>query len=151
MKTILKFILIIPFLLPAAATAQTGKCLSGDCFKGKGKYEYADGSIYEGTFKMGVASGKGTLKFKDGSTYEGDLLPRYEDPGGHGLGVKAPGGTIIRTNIDGSVVERVAGGVRNAYDLVQMRSESLISRDPPTECVGIPAQDDQLFGVINCQ
>lgn len=52
------------------------------------------------------------------SFYEGDLLPRYEDPGGHGRGIKAPGGTIIRTNIDGSNVERVAGGLRNAYDLV---------------------------------
>ncbi len=51
-------------------------------------------------------------------SYEGDLVPRYEDPGGHGRGVKAPGGTIIRTNIDGSVVEKVAGGVRNAYDLI---------------------------------
>ncbi len=51
-------------------------------------------------------------------TYEGDLLPRYEDPGGHGRGIKAPGGTVIRTNADGSIVERVAGGLRNAYDLV---------------------------------
>ena len=58
----------------------------------------------------------------DGETltdvYEGDLLPRYEDPGGHGRGIKAPGGTIIRTNADGSVIERVAGGLRNAYDIV---------------------------------
>ncbi len=51
-------------------------------------------------------------------SYEGDLLPRYEDPAGHGLGVKAPGGTVIRTNADGTVVETVAGGIRNAYDLV---------------------------------
>lgn len=58
----------------------------------------------------------------DGETYrdpyEGDLLPRYEDPAGHGRGIKAPGGTIIRTNIDGSVVETVAGGLRNVYDIV---------------------------------
>lgn len=51
-------------------------------------------------------------------SYEGDLLPRYEDPAGHGLGVKAPGGTVIRTNADGSIVETVAGGIRNAYDMV---------------------------------
>lgn len=51
-------------------------------------------------------------------TYEGDLLPRYEDPGGHGRGIQAPGGTVIRTNADGSIVERVAGGLRNTYDLV---------------------------------
>ncbi len=50
-------------------------------------------------------------------SYEGDLVPRYEDPGGHARGVKAPGGTVVRVNLDGSVVERVAGGIRNAYDL----------------------------------
>jgi len=61
-------------------------------------------------------------KTGDGETlrdvYEGDLLPRYEDPGGHARGVKAPGGTIIRTNAEGTVVERVAGGLRNPYDIV---------------------------------
>jgi len=50
--------------------------------------------------------------------YEGDLVPRYEDPGGHARGIKAPGGTIIRTTVDGKTVEKVAGGLRNAYDLV---------------------------------
>lgn len=50
--------------------------------------------------------------------YEGDLVPRYEDPGGHAVGMKAPGGTIIRMSVDGKKVERVAGGIRNAYDLV---------------------------------
>lgn len=50
--------------------------------------------------------------------YEGDLVtPRYEDPGGHAVGVKAPGGTILRVDIDGKKAERVAGGLRNAYDL----------------------------------
>jgi putative heme-binding domain-containing protein len=50
--------------------------------------------------------------------YEGDLVKRYEDPGGHAAGVRGQGGTIIRTNLDGSKVETVAGGIRNAYDLV---------------------------------
>lgn len=50
--------------------------------------------------------------------YEGDLnQPRYEDPGGHAVGVKAPGGMVLRTDIDGSAVQIVAGGLRNAYDL----------------------------------
>ncbi len=65
---------------------------------------------------------KATGKVGDGQTlrdsYEGDLVPRYQDPGGHALNVQAPGGTIIRTNVDGSVVEKVAGGIRNAYDLI---------------------------------
>ncbi len=49
--------------------------------------------------------------------YEGDVVPRYEDPGGHAIGIKTPGGTILRTDIDGTVVQRFAGGLRNSYDL----------------------------------
>ncbi len=38
--------------------------------------------------------------------YEGDLLtPKYEDPHGYAAGIKAPGGTIVRTDINGSFVE----------------------------------------------
>jgi putative heme-binding domain-containing protein len=51
------------------------------------------------------------------NVYEGDLVPRYEDPGGHAVGVKAPGGTILRTDTEGSVVQTFAGGIRNSYDL----------------------------------
>ncbi|MFN7706788.1 MAG: heme-binding protein, partial [bacterium] len=47
--------------------------------------------------------------------YEGDLLlPRYEDPGGHAKGIRAPGGTVIRCDLTGNDVEVVAGGIRNA-------------------------------------
>lgn len=50
--------------------------------------------------------------------YEGDLLrPKYEDPGGHARGIKAPGGTVVRFDVDGENVEVVAGGIRNAFDL----------------------------------
>ena len=68
-----------------------------------------------------------------GTLYEGDLLPRYEDPAGHGLGVKAPGGTIIRTDADGSIVERVAGGIRNAYDMVFDPSGGMFIHDADME------------------
>jgi putative heme-binding domain-containing protein len=50
-------------------------------------------------------------------SYEGDLVPRYEDPGGHAVGVKAPGGVILRTDTEGTVVQHFAGGIRNSYDL----------------------------------
>ncbi|MCS7465797.1 HEAT repeat domain-containing protein [Stieleria sp. ICT_E10.1] len=73
----------------------------------------------------------------DGQTYrdayEGDLLPRYEDPAGHGQGIKAPGGTIVRTNIDGSVIERVAGGLRNPYDLVFHSGGAMFVHDADME------------------
>ncbi|HEX5105100.1 MAG TPA: heme-binding protein, partial [Pirellulaceae bacterium] len=58
--------------------------------------------------------------------YEGDLLtPRYEDPGGHAQGIKAPGGAVIRTDTEGSGVQIVAGGLRNPYDLAFTREGDL--------------------------
>ncbi len=66
--------------------------------------------------------------------YEGDLVqPRYEDAGGHAHGVKAPGGMVIRTNLDGSMVETFAGGLRNAYDLAFNRDGELFTYDSDME------------------
>ncbi|MEM1227968.1 MAG: HEAT repeat domain-containing protein [Planctomycetota bacterium] len=65
--------------------------------------------------------------------YEGDLLPRYEDPGGHARGIKAPGGTIIRTDTEGKVVERVAGGLRNTYDMAFHPAGGLFVHDADME------------------
>ena len=92
-----------------------------------------DGMIYIslGSYVQPIGkTGKGeTLR----DIYEGDLLPRFEDPGGHGRGVRAPGGTIIRTDIDGDVIERVAGGLRNTYDLAFHPSGSLFVHDADME------------------
>ncbi len=66
-------------------------------------------------------------------SYEGDLVPRYEDPGGHARGIKAPGGTVVRVNLDGSVVEKVAGGIRNAYDLTFHPDGGLFVHDSDME------------------
>ncbi len=66
-------------------------------------------------------------------SYEGDLLPRYEDPAGHARGIKAPGGTIIRTNAEGTIVERVSGGLRNVYDLVFHPSGRMFVHDADME------------------
>ncbi len=66
-------------------------------------------------------------------SYEGDLVPRYEDPGGHARGIKAPGGTVIRTTIDGALVEKVAGGLRNAYDLVMHPDGGMFVHDSDME------------------
>jgi putative heme-binding domain-containing protein len=92
-----------------------------------------DGMIYVvlGGYVRAVGEGGPGETLRD--YYEGDLLPRYEDPSGHGVGVKAPGGTLIRTNRDGSVVERVAGGLRNAYDLVFHPSGGLFIHDADME------------------
>ncbi len=65
--------------------------------------------------------------------YEGDLVPRYEDPGGHANGIKVPGGVIVRTDLDARKVELVAGGIRNSYDLVFNREGELFFHDSDME------------------
>lgn len=66
--------------------------------------------------------------------YEGDLAgPRFEDPNGMGSGIKAPAGTILRTDQDGEYVELVAGGLRNAFDLAFSASGELFTHDADME------------------
>ncbi len=67
------------------------------------------------------------------TTYEGDIVPRFEDPGGHASGVKAPGGTVLRVPVSGGKVARVAGGLRNAYDLVFDQWGNLLTHDSDME------------------
>jgi putative heme-binding domain-containing protein len=72
--------------------------------------------------------------------YEGDLVqPRYDDPNGYGAGVPAPGGTILRTDTEGSFVETVAGGMRNPYDFAFNADGELFTYDADMEWdVGTP-------------
>ena len=72
--------------------------------------------------------------------YEGDLItPRYEDPNGYGLGVKAPGGRILRTDTTGSVVEIFAGGFRNPYGFAFNGRGELFTADSDMEWdIGLP-------------
>ncbi|MDX1962124.1 MAG: HEAT repeat domain-containing protein [Pirellulales bacterium] len=65
--------------------------------------------------------------------YEGDLLPKYEDPRGHGVGIKAPGGHVLRTDTEASFLEMYAGGFRNAYDLAFLRNGDLLTYDSDME------------------
>lgn len=70
---------------------------------------------------------------------EDQLLPRLSDPGGHAVGVLAPGGWICRTDPDGREWELVAAGFRNAYDLDFDPSGELFTFDSDMEWdVGLP-------------
>ena len=92
-----------------------------------------DGMIY---VSIGNASGiPGELSSTSPARhfYEGDLVPRIEDPGGHAIGIKAPGGTIVRVSLDGKTVETVASGIRNAYDLAFNRDGELFVYDSDME------------------
>ncbi|HEY2761581.1 MAG TPA: HEAT repeat domain-containing protein, partial [Pirellulales bacterium] len=66
--------------------------------------------------------------------YEGDLItPKYEDPHGHAVGIKAPCGTIVRTDVNGSFVEQYAGGLRNCYGIAFNRNGELFTHDSDME------------------
>ena len=65
--------------------------------------------------------------------YDTDLVAKYEDPGGHAAGIKAPGGVVIRTDTEGSGVQLVAGGLRNPYDLTFNRDGELFIHDADME------------------
>jgi putative heme-binding domain-containing protein len=72
--------------------------------------------------------------------YEGDLIsPRYEDPNGYGVGVKAPGGRVLRTDASGSFFETFAAGFRNPYSFVFTRNGEMITHESDMEWdVGMP-------------
>jgi putative heme-binding domain-containing protein len=72
--------------------------------------------------------------------YGEDLaLPRIEDPNGHAVGVRAPGGVVVAMAPDGSRRELYAGGMRNAYDLAFAPDGELFTFDSDMEWdVGLP-------------
>ncbi len=93
-----------------------------------------DGLIYMllGNFTERVRKFESSSPYRN--FYEGDLLtPRYEDASGHAVGVKAPGGTIIRTDFAGTAVEAYAGGLQNPYDLVFNQDGELFTCDSDME------------------
>ncbi|HEX3725718.1 MAG TPA: HEAT repeat domain-containing protein [Pirellulales bacterium] len=67
------------------------------------------------------------------------FTPKYEDANGHAAGIKAPGGTVIRTDVNGSFVEVFCGGFRNAYDHAFNHAGELFTFDSDMEWdVGLP-------------
>ena len=92
-----------------------------------------DGMLYLLSGNFARADGKPTARSPYRLWYEGDLAPKYEDAGGHEVGIPAPGGTIVRTDAEGSFVEMVAGGLRNSYDFAFDASGELFTYDADME------------------
>ncbi len=66
--------------------------------------------------------------------YDAELItPKYEDANGHAAGIKAPGGTVVRTDVNGSFIELFLGGFRNAYDHAFNRDGELFTFDSDME------------------
>ncbi len=92
-----------------------------------------DGSIYITIGNHVSYDGKLGKNSPFQNFYEGSIVKRYEDPGGHAKGIKAPGGTIIRTDLDGTNVEVYAGGIRNSYDIAFNNNGDLFTYDSDME------------------
>lgn len=70
---------------------------------------------------------------------EDQLLPRDPDPRGHANGVMAPGGYICRIAPDGSNIELIAAGFRNAYDIAVSPAGDVFAFDSDMEWdLGLP-------------
>ena len=66
--------------------------------------------------------------------YDAELItPKYEDANGHASGKRAPGGTVVRTDANGSFLELFVGGFRNAYDHAFNRDGELFTYDADME------------------
>lgn len=67
------------------------------------------------------------------------MLPLVEDPRGHAVGVRVPGGHVLRVSPDGAHVELFAGGFRNAYDMAFAPDGELFTFDSDMEWdIGLP-------------
>jgi|TARA_B100001094_G_scaffold331313_1_gene399198 clan AA aspartic protease (TIGR02281 family) len=72
MKTILNFLLFIPFIISAQS-----KCISGNCEDGIGYWKDISGFSYNGSFKNGEMSGEGKLIFSKTYQYGDELGKSY--------------------------------------------------------------------------
>ncbi|MEX1228757.1 MAG: HEAT repeat domain-containing protein [Planctomycetaceae bacterium] len=72
--------------------------------------------------------------------YEGYLFdPKFEDAGGHAVGIKAPGGTVWRFTPDGKKWWCETAGFRNEYDVAFNANGDLFTFDSDMEWdVGLP-------------
>ncbi len=70
---------------------------------------------------------------------EDQLLTRLADPGGHAVGIMAPGGWICKTDPDGESFELISVGYRNEYDIAFDPNGELFTYDADMEWdIGLP-------------
>jgi putative heme-binding domain-containing protein len=70
---------------------------------------------------------------------EDQLLPRLNDPVGQGTGVPAPGGWIVKTDLDGQESELFSVGFRNIYDMSFNEHGELFTSDSDLDVdIGTP-------------
>jgi len=70
---------------------------------------------------------------------EDGILTKVEDPNGHAVGIKAPGGYICLVDPEGKRWELLCAGFRNAYDLAVLPNGDIVTYDADMEWdMGLP-------------
>jgi putative heme-binding domain-containing protein len=70
---------------------------------------------------------------------EDRLIDKIEDPNGHAVGIKAPGGWVCLVDPDGQRWEMYCCGFRNAYDLAVLENGDMVTYDSDMEWdMGLP-------------
>lgn len=125
--------LLLCLLLPVTAFAQQGNCVTGNCLNGEGKFRFADGATYEGSFKKGKFSGRGVLHYPDGALYAGNWRSSLQE--GKGRMTDANGTTYFgmwhngRRHGNGEVNFKGGNSLRAvwAYDKINGQAEFLFA------------------------
>jgi hypothetical protein len=115
--TMIRFILLTVVLF--VTQTLDAQCLEGDCENGRGKFQYRDGSVYEGQFKDRMASGYGVCHYANGNVYSGEWLRHTFN--GEGVLTYSNGG-VVKAGIwqQGKLVERISP--KDAYFSTPTRS-----------------------------
>lgn len=68
-----KLFYVTLFFLGAFTINTQAQCVKGNCYNGKGTFQYTNGDKYDGQWKDGKMHGIGLYEFANGDRYKGDF------------------------------------------------------------------------------
>jgi hypothetical protein len=74
-----RIVLIILFLMVSLVPESKSQCIKGNCYNGKGTYQFANGDKYYGQWKEGKMNGTGKYEFANGDRYNGTFHDNKRD------------------------------------------------------------------------
>jgi len=113
----------------AVSAGNVQECVEGDCFRGKGKFNLADGRVYERDFKFGRLDGKGKMTWPNGDIYEGEFQDGWLNQI-NGKGKKTYASGIVEEGIfkDGTFVGTVADVERKELQRIALLEQERIAK-----------------------